>query len=289
MTKNTDTVRLVAKKMTSYTTKRHRRFTGGASAFTLIELLIVIAIIAILAAILFPVFAQAREKARQTSCLSNLKQEGLAMLMYVQDNDETYPLHESVGPDGFFYIWSSTYTLQPYQKNKQVLRCNSDSLTDPTPESVDIYDGRKPVAMSYMVNGFTPDWSGPLFGIEKPRGLITRSPEYMGNLYQGPTRLAAVSAPADVVLMVEGLKEYYGDIMGCGAWLNNENDYCSIGTGVEYLWEINFFVLSVPGDAHYRAWRKHNGSTNVMFSDGHVKAMRPGDLRDPKRWATNAE
>ncbi|MBC7807537.1 MAG: prepilin-type N-terminal cleavage/methylation domain-containing protein, partial [Akkermansiaceae bacterium] len=61
------------------------------SGFTLIELLVVIAIIAILAAILFPVFAQAREKARQISCLSNQKQIGIAMMMYVQDYDETYP------------------------------------------------------------------------------------------------------------------------------------------------------------------------------------------------------
>src|SRR5260370_6358699 len=64
-----------------------RRFRA---AFTLIELLVVIAIIAILAAILFPVFAQAREKARQTSCASNMKQLGTAMTMYVQDYDETY-------------------------------------------------------------------------------------------------------------------------------------------------------------------------------------------------------
>src|SRR5579871_4330090 len=66
-------------------------------AFTLIELLVVIAIIAILAAILFPVFAQAREKARQISCLSNAKQMGLGAIMYTQDYDETFPL--SAGPD----------------------------------------------------------------------------------------------------------------------------------------------------------------------------------------------
>ncbi len=61
------------------------------SGFTLIELLVVIAIIAILAAILFPVFAQAREQARKTTCLSNLKQLGLGLFMYAQDYDETFP------------------------------------------------------------------------------------------------------------------------------------------------------------------------------------------------------
>ncbi|GAB4452498.1 MAG: hypothetical protein OHK0029_03530 [Armatimonadaceae bacterium] len=66
---------------------------GQRTAFTLIELLVVIAVIALLAAILFPVFAQAREKARQSSCLSNLKQITLATLMYQQDYDGTLPLY----------------------------------------------------------------------------------------------------------------------------------------------------------------------------------------------------
>src|SRR5258708_24865158 len=80
----------------------YRVSTKKPRAFTLIELLVVIAIIAILAAILFPVFAQAREKARQTVCLSNLKQMGLAVMMYVQDYDENYPLQTTEANYGWF-------------------------------------------------------------------------------------------------------------------------------------------------------------------------------------------
>ncbi|MEA3400883.1 MAG: prepilin-type N-terminal cleavage/methylation domain-containing protein [Armatimonadota bacterium] len=108
--------------------------------FTLIELLVVIAIIAILAAILFPVFARAREKARQASCLSNLKQLALGMLMYAQDYDETFcalyngptrsepwvPGHPEFNyhPSyGYFDCWSNA--IYPYIKNVQVYRCPS--------------------------------------------------------------------------------------------------------------------------------------------------------------------
>ncbi len=121
--------------------RSHRTFLRKPrSGFTLIELLVVIAIIAILAAILFPVFAQAREKARQTSCLSNLKQLGTAVMMYTQDYDETYPT-QFQNPYATCPGGSSAYALEdncreatwmggifPYVKSRQVYVCPSAPL-----------------------------------------------------------------------------------------------------------------------------------------------------------------
>ena len=96
-----------------------------ARAFTLIELLVVIAIIAILAAILFPVFAQAREKARQAGCLSNMKQLGLAVTMYASDYDESLPMwHWGRRDQPQPLIWY--HALKPYVKNLAVYVCGSD-------------------------------------------------------------------------------------------------------------------------------------------------------------------
>ena len=94
--------------------------------FTLIELLVVIAIIAILASILFPVFARARENARRASCQSNEKQLALAIMMYVQDYDETFPMHYGYIQGGTTYSWP--VTLQPYAKSTQVFFCPSDTV-----------------------------------------------------------------------------------------------------------------------------------------------------------------
>jgi len=110
--------------------------------FTLIELLVVIAIIAVLAAILFPVFSRAREKARQASCLSNVKQLSLAFEMYSQDYDECYPgSPNGNGGNGVYggWVWYDTFpvptagkfevtrgALYPYVKNRQVYICPDD-------------------------------------------------------------------------------------------------------------------------------------------------------------------
>ncbi len=129
-----------------------RRTTVMSSGFTLIELLVVIAIIAILAAILFPVFAQAREKARQTSCLSNTKQIGTAMLMYVQDYDEQFPcgLLNPVNPlvVNTGRGWAGqTYA---YTKNTQIFKCPDDSTASVT--SADGVTPLFPVSYTYNFN-----------------------------------------------------------------------------------------------------------------------------------------
>jgi prepilin-type N-terminal cleavage/methylation domain-containing protein len=101
------------------------------AAFTLIELLVVIAIIAILAAILFPVFAQARGKARQTMCASNVRQLGLGVLMYAQDFDETLPpvayiVGQSVEQAGSRGVVLWPDLVAPYLKNNDIRRCPDD-------------------------------------------------------------------------------------------------------------------------------------------------------------------
>jgi prepilin-type N-terminal cleavage/methylation domain-containing protein len=148
------------------------------SAFTLIELLVVIAIIAILAAILFPVFAQAREKARQTSCLSNLKQMSLAIMQYMQDYDGVVPLYRTrdsfiwrspvTGGNVFFGAYAETnrFTgtywtalVQPYIKTWDVQACLSEQNTS-------VFDFRMTGGIHY----------GPNFGINA---------EYLYNTYDG--------------------------------------------------------------------------------------------------------
>jgi prepilin-type N-terminal cleavage/methylation domain-containing protein len=145
-------------------------------AFTLIELLVVIAIIAILAAILFPVFAQARESARMTSCLSNMKQIGLALRMYTTDYDETFPnIYQGWGAPaaGSNEGWMWKNAVQPYIKNKGIWTCPSNPVGTPSapgilpPDSNDqwrdnakgyVMEPDKIMPQSYAMNAGATTW-----------------------------------------------------------------------------------------------------------------------------------
>ena len=134
---------------------------SGVRAFTLIELLVVIAIIAILAAILFPVFAQAREKARSTSCLSNLKQVGIGWFMYIQDYDETIPEGWSSYSGGFHNL------VQPYMKNYQIVDCPSAKAKDWSYTYNDILNYKslavidRPAQTAVEFDSTQTNWCGP--------------------------------------------------------------------------------------------------------------------------------
>ncbi|MGD9495211.1 MAG: prepilin-type N-terminal cleavage/methylation domain-containing protein [Armatimonadota bacterium] len=148
------------------------------NGFTLIELLVVVGIIAVLAAILFPVFAQAREKARQASCLSNLRQLGAGAVMYAQDYDELYLPHchrpDLTGP--VFAYWFEM--VQPYVGNQQVLVC---------PTHRGAAGGHDVVASyGYICTGFT---------------LNPESPNYVGLPHYGS--LAQVHRPAEMIMIGE--------------------------------------------------------------------------------------
>ena len=97
---------------------------GHAAGFTLMELLVVISVIVILAALLFPTFARARENARRASCMSNMKQIGLGIMQYTQDYDERYPFTGIEYPDTPGKL---PQVLDPYVKNTKIFKCPSDS------------------------------------------------------------------------------------------------------------------------------------------------------------------
>src|SRR5262245_40236882 len=160
--------------------------------FTLIELLVVIAIIAILAAILFPVFAQAREKARQTACLSNAKQIANGMQMYVQDYDEQMPMLESGKPLGGSFTWPQM--IQPYVKSWNVFRCPSDGGQNDAQYATNCWYCSKPPAPAQIetMRGYQVNYG---------YNYAFLSPANPKQQYNG-VALAAIAQPAATVMLV---------------------------------------------------------------------------------------
>ncbi|HEU4753116.1 MAG TPA: DUF1559 domain-containing protein [Armatimonadota bacterium] len=236
--------------------------TALRRGFTLIELLVVIAIIAILAAILFPVFAQAREAARKASCQSNLKQIGSAFLMYVQDYDETYPQPGGANFGDYGQFWTippdadgtvpSTArlanwanVLQPYIKNYQVLSCPSTAAWNLFAAPV-----KPAININYTYN----------------RLLAWRS-------------IASVPAPASIFLVTEG----WGNlgVVGRSGSGNPGVTDPAYGPNKPYTYGMACAMYVGFGGQPLPAYDKiHSGTLNYLYGDGHVKALKPaGDYR----------
>jgi len=266
--------------------------TPGAvkRGFTLIELLVVIAIIAILAAILFPVFGRAREMARKASCSSNLKQLGLAVAQYTQDNDNCYPIATAgSGP------WPQA--IQPYTKSLQVFMCPSDSKAGGPSQSFGTGIGLSYVANSY-VETVAYRTAGP-FGLA---GFFGNSADQPGFVKE-----SKMSRPSETVMLTEG---WHTDLLKPDAashagwyWagnMGNDSSFGGSGTipGGDGYWNGGFPAISIPNQYTVAADSSiqfktdfvgqdvtkatggvsahHNDLANFLFVDGHVKALKPG-------------
>ena len=263
------------------------------AGFTLIELLVVIAIIAILAAILFPVFAQAREKARQTACMASEKQIGTAVTMYLQDYDETYPsidfdIANAGGvstnpklplPDGRTYQGLMVWALQfyPYVKNKQVFVCPNDDLSATywlDNGTVNPYQGtyNKPIPMSYGINEsmifFGP--TSKAYGNDAPPSMadvqFPSNTYYIGEIspYQAPTFGADAYVAATDSTLDPTQYSTFNRLRfpkPCGGL---ERPIDGNGAGV-----LRLLSASSTADACTR----HVGGGTVIYADGHAKYL----------------
>lgn len=227
----------------------HSRARRRPRGFTLIEILIVIAIIALLTAILFPVFSAARENARRVSCISNLRQIGMGLMQYTQDYDE-HNTRQWVGSSGdsdaiSSYKWMDA--IFPYVKSEQLFDCPSHAL--PSHVETRIYDkyqfrtGRK--WGSYAANLAYYD--------------VDLDPDPVGERWMNPFQSLAIAsweAPATTILAMDGAGRFEF------AW-----DYASFGNPLPST-STPRFMPTVHGIVE-----RHLGMASALFCDGHAKAQ----------------
>jgi prepilin-type N-terminal cleavage/methylation domain-containing protein/prepilin-type processing-associated H-X9-DG protein len=267
--------------MSSAAMRTRRRESDG---FTLIELLVVIAIIAILAAILFPVFAQAREKARQTACMSNCKQIGTGLMMYTQDYDETYPAANAVIPPingGTNSTIPIDAQLTSYLKNAAVWACPSDSnmmyTEDPSGNIYSFFwDGSYNPRIGGTAMRRSYSWAieintAQVGNRDANTGLSTRFPP---NGYP----MAEVQAPADTIAIVEG------STPNCGSNCGDSPNMGAYNGGLFTQCDTWKLAGRIPGtdtvagcaadfSASKKPWQGHQNLGNYIFADGHAKAV----------------
>jgi prepilin-type N-terminal cleavage/methylation domain-containing protein/prepilin-type processing-associated H-X9-DG protein len=219
---------------------KNRQKVLWVRGFTLIELLVTISIIAILASILFPVFARARENARRSSCASNLKQLALGAMMYAQDNDGKMMGYYGPGGDA---NWNRLLPIQPYLHNIQIYRCPS------APPYKGTVDPDNPSAY-YATYGFSADYLG---GTRK-------APVAGGTATTQTMALDALPLPSQTCLLGETRYTY-----------STSTNYENNGYGGS-VFKGN--TTNAGGEAYFLLYNRHFDGSNYAFVDGHVKWIK---------------
>ena len=240
-------------------------------AFTLIELLVVIAIIAILAAILFPVFAQAKEAAKKTQCLSNQKQIGTAAHIYMGDCDDVMPITRPQNPDGTNGGYANLYQ-------------DATRFTTPSPMTRSLWaNAMEP----YMKNWDL--WSCPsandfnVFG-ESDAALGKVRFSYSINAYVNGYSATGVAQPAETALFIENPKN-----RRVRGWIAPYPLPLMIGadTDVPFRYNINANITSAFFYQIDNTWFDHNKGYTSVYADSHAKFTKLPSKEAAWKWVND--